>query len=273
MTATYSSDANFNGSSDTELHEVVPVNVVVKDSHVAEPPSGTTSMLFTVTLSAPATGAASVNYATADNGSAVGGADCLGGADYVTTSGFLNFNTGQQIQTISVVVCSDGTAEPDETFIMNLSTPVNLTITDGTATGTITAANPPGTVLISEVRTSGPGGGDYDFVEIYNNTSAPLIVSASDASAGYALYKMGAACGDSPVLIGTIPNGTNIPARGQTKRTQSIQLRVPTRSWVGLPVKINEQVASGFPSGPAIGLSLLHSSSSQRSFPTSLRDS
>jgi hypothetical protein len=214
LTATYSSDANFNGSSDTEAHEVVPLNVVVKDAHAAEPTSGTTTMLFTVTLSGPATGAASVNYATADNGSAVGGADCTGGADYVTASGFLNFNTGQQIQTIPVTVCSDGTVEGDETFLMNLSTPVNLSITDGTATGTITAANPPGTVLISEVRTSGPGGVDDDFVEIYNNTDTPLNVAASDASLGFGLFKMGAACGDTPVLVGTIPNGTVIPARG-----------------------------------------------------------
>ncbi len=213
LTATYSGDSNFNGSAGTAPHEVVPADVVVKDAHAAEPPSGTTTMLFTVTLSAPATGAASVNYATADNGSAVGGT-CVGGADYETTSGTLNFNTGQQIQTIPVVICSDGTAEGDETFLMNLSTPVNLTITDGQATGTITAANPPGTVLISEVRTSGPGGLDDDFVEIYNNTNSPLVVSASDASAGLGLFKMGAACGDVPVLVGTIPNGTNIPARG-----------------------------------------------------------
>ncbi|MFZ0063444.1 MAG: Calx-beta domain-containing protein, partial [Pyrinomonadaceae bacterium] len=214
LTATYSSDANFNTSLGTTPHQVVIPDVVVKDAHAAEPSSGTTTMLFTVTLSSPSTGAASVNYATADNGSAVGGADCTGGADYVTASGFLNFNTGQQIQTIPVTVCSDGTAEGDETFLMNLSTPVNVTITDGTATGTITAANPPGTVLISEVRTSGPGGVDDDFVEIYNNTDTPLNVAASDASAGFGLFKMGAACGDSPVLVGTIPNGTVIPARG-----------------------------------------------------------
>ena len=31
---------------------------------------------------------------------------------------------------------------------------------------------------------------------------------------GYGLFKMGATCGDTPVLIGTIPNGTVIPARG-----------------------------------------------------------
>jgi hypothetical protein len=194
----------------------VPVDVSIKDATVAEPPSSTTSMLFTVTLSAPATGPVSVNYATADGGAtpATGGTCGGGGADYATTNGTVNFVSGQQVQTIAIQVCSDGTVEPDETFLVNLSTPTNGIIVDGQATGTITAANTPGTTLISELRTSGPGGTNDDFVEIYNNTNSPLTVAASDASAGYGLYKAGATSGDTPVLIGTIPNGTIIPARG-----------------------------------------------------------
>jgi len=35
-----------------------------------------------------------------------------------------------------------------------------------------------------------------------------------DPSHGYGLYKMGADCSATPVLIGVIPNGTVIPARG-----------------------------------------------------------
>jgi hypothetical protein len=211
LTATYSSDANFNGSSDTEAHDVVPVNVDVKDAQVGEPASGSVNMVFTVTLSNPATSTGSVNFQTAD-GTATAGT-CGSGGDYVSTSGTVTFTTGQQLQTISVPVCADASPEGDETFLVNLSTPTNLTIADGQATGTITP-NTPGTVLISEVRTSGPSGSADDFVEIYNNTNSPLTVAASDASAGYGLFKSGAAEGDTPVLIGTIPNGTVIPARG-----------------------------------------------------------
>ena len=97
---------------------------------------------------------------------------------------------------------------------MNLSSPINATIIDGTATGTITTTSPAGAILISELRTSGPGGAGDDFVEVYNNSDSPHTVAATDASAGYGLYKMGATCADAPVLIGTIPNGTVIPARG-----------------------------------------------------------
>src|SRR6185503_7892065 len=171
----------------------VPPDISIKDAKVGEPPTGSTPMLFTVVLSAPASGPVSVNYATANGGAtpATGGT-CAGGADYETSNGTVNFVAGQQIQTIGIQVCSDATAEGDETFLVNLSTPVNGNILDGQATGTITP-NTPGVTLISELRTSGPSGTNDDFVEIYNNTDSPLTVTASDASPGYGLFKKGAA--------------------------------------------------------------------------------
>src|SRR6185436_11482988 len=142
------------------------------------------------------------------------GAVCGGAVDYVTTSGSLNFASGERLKTISVPVCSDGASEPDETFLLNLSGATGATIQDNQAVGTITAANPAGTFLISELRTSGPAGLGDDYVELYNNTNTPLTVAASDASAGYGLFKQGADCNATPILIATIPNGTVIPARG-----------------------------------------------------------
>jgi CSLREA domain-containing protein len=222
LTATYSGDSNFNTSSDTENHDVINAIANVNDAKVPEPPSGTTSMLFTVTLSNPAAaGGASVQYATQDQvagpGHAVGGASCgTPGVDYVTAAlTTLSFAVGEQVKTIPITICSDAdNSEPDETFLLNLSNPVNNVIGDGQAVGTITAANVAGTFLVSELRTSGPGGAGDDFVELYNNTNSPLTVTASDASAGYGVYKMGTDCNAAPVLIGTIPNGTIIPARG-----------------------------------------------------------
>lgn len=192
-----------------------PVNV--QDAKAAEPASGTSTMLFTVALGGPAPASASVNYATADQSVAVGHAvagTCGAGGDYVATSGTLNFAVGQQYATIAVPVCADAASEPDETFLLNLSSPSNVTIADGQAVGTITNANTAGTLIISELRTSGPGGLGDDFVELYNNTDSPLTVMASDASAGYGLFKMGTDCNAAPVLIATLPNGTIIPARG-----------------------------------------------------------
>ena len=188
-------------------------NISVLDARVAEPTSGTTNMLFTVALSAPApAGGTAVDYATAVGG----GNPATPGSDYTAiTTTTLTSQQGQQIKTVAVSVSSDAdNTETDETLLVNLSNAVNGTIVDGQATGTITVANAAGTFLISELRTSGPAGPDDDFIEVHNNTNSPLTVAASDASGGYGVYKKGVDCNATPVLVGTIPNGTLIPARG-----------------------------------------------------------
>ena len=127
-------------------------------------------MVFTVTLSAPApTGGASVDFTTQDQAPAINRATA--GQDYTTTSGTVNFAQGEQIKVISVPVLADSfNNEQSETFLVLLSNPVNVTITNGTATGTILIKPKAGTILITELRTSGPAGAGDDFVEIYNNT-------------------------------------------------------------------------------------------------------
>ena len=184
----------------------------VQDGKAAEPATGSVNMVFTVTFSGPAPpGGASVNFTTQDQAPALNHA--VAGQDYTATSGTVTFAAGQQFKTISVPVLADANlAEVNETFQVVLSNPLNGVIANGTATGTITQGNTAGTLLISELRTSGPGGPGDDFVELYNNTNSPLTVNGT--SGGYGVYKMGATCADAPVLIGTIPNGTVISARG-----------------------------------------------------------
>jgi uncharacterized repeat protein (TIGR01451 family) len=188
-------------------------NISIQDASLAEPKSGTANMIFTVALSAPApAGGVSVNYATQDIVPASINT-ATAGQDYTATSGTLNFAAGEQFKTILVSILSDNKkGENNESFLVVLSNPVNVIITDGTATGTIIENDAAGAVLISELRTSGPGGAGDDFVEIYNNSDSPHVVNGT--SGGYGLFKMGATCSDTPVLLGVIPNGTTIPARG-----------------------------------------------------------
>ncbi|MCM3905164.1 MAG: Ig-like domain-containing protein [Pyrinomonadaceae bacterium] len=203
-------DPSVGGMNDPTVTLVtVPPDLFVRDASVAEPAAGSTPMIFTLALSTPApTGGIVVNLSTA-NGTATGGT-CAGGADYESvTGGTTTFAAGEQIKTFPVTVCSDATAEGDETFTLNVNSAPGAVIVDGTGTGTITL-NQPGTILISEMRTSGPAGAGDDFVEIYNNTDTPHTVPAG----GYGLFKMGADCNAVPVLIGTIPATTVIPQRG-----------------------------------------------------------
>jgi Calx-beta domain len=72
----------------------------------------------------------SVNYTTA-NGTATAG------MDYVQTSGTLVFPSGVTSETINVPIISVTSGGPTKTFTMNLSSPVNATITRGQGTGSI----------------------------------------------------------------------------------------------------------------------------------------
>ena len=98
---------------------------------VAEGAAGvTTAARFTVTLSKAATTAVTVAYATA-NGTAAAG------TDYTAAAGSLSFAAGETTKTVTVSIIGDATVEPDETFTLLLSNPVNATIATGTATATI----------------------------------------------------------------------------------------------------------------------------------------
>ena len=61
-----------------------------------------------------------------------------GNSDYVSASGTLTIAAGQTTGTIPVTVIGDIAIESDETFTMTLSNPTNATLSDATATGTIT---------------------------------------------------------------------------------------------------------------------------------------
>jgi uncharacterized repeat protein (TIGR01451 family) len=203
------------GSADPTVTQILtPPAIAIKDASVAEPASGSAPAAFAVTLSHSFTHTVTVNYATAPD---TGGANpATAGSDYTSTGGTLTFNPGETVQTISVPVLADAdNAETNETFLVNLSGATGgSTITDSQAVGTITPNSTPGTVIISELRTSGPAGPDDEFVELQNNTDTPITVTASDASAGWAIVKTGNDCNATPVVIAVIPNGTVIPARG-----------------------------------------------------------
>jgi uncharacterized repeat protein (TIGR01451 family) len=198
---------------------LTPPDITIKDASVAEPVSGSTPAAFAVTLSHAFSHTLTVNFATTDDTS--GANPATAGSDYTSASGTLTFNPGETVQTISVPVLADAAAETNETFLVNISGASDLTITDAQAVGTITPDSTAGTVLISEVRTSGPAGADDEFVELLNNTDSDITVQASDGSAGWTLVKSGSDCSATPVVVAVIPNGTVIPARGNYLLTGS----------------------------------------------------
>jgi uncharacterized repeat protein (TIGR01451 family) len=105
--------------------------LVINDVAVTEGDSGTTTAVFTVTLSAAQTQTVTVDYATADNTATTGD------NDYLAASGTLTFTPGLTLQTIIVTVNGDTNVEGNETFFANLSNPTNAGIVDGQGLGAI----------------------------------------------------------------------------------------------------------------------------------------
>lgn len=116
-------------------------SVRVNDVSVSEGNGGTRNATFTMTLSAPSATTTSVRFATTAG-------TATEGVDYVRRSGTTTFSPGQTSRTQSIVVNGDTTFEPNETFFVNLSSPIGLTIGDAQGVGTIvnddTSPNAPG---------------------------------------------------------------------------------------------------------------------------------
>jgi Calx-beta domain/RTX calcium-binding nonapeptide repeat (4 copies) len=110
-------------------------SISIGDAAVTEGNSGTTTISFPVTLSIASRQAVSVSFATADG-------TATAPSDYASASGSVSFKPGEKSKTIDVAVVGDTTYEQDETFTITLSNPVNATIANGSATGTIKNDDP-----------------------------------------------------------------------------------------------------------------------------------
>jgi hypothetical protein len=72
--------------------------------------------------------AISVNFGTS-NGSAVGGASCQNGADFITASGTLNWAANDMAaKSITVQICQDTVAESAENFGVTVSAPTGSAV-------------------------------------------------------------------------------------------------------------------------------------------------
>jgi Bacterial Ig-like domain/Lamin Tail Domain/Secretion system C-terminal sorting domain len=125
------------------------ISLTINDVSLNEGNIGTTSFIFTVSLSSPAgAGGVSFDIATANNTATI--AD----NDYVAQS-----LTGQTIAAgnstymFTVVVNGDVNIEPNETFFVNVTNVVGATVTDGQGTGTILNDDFPPNPYISLVTT------------------------------------------------------------------------------------------------------------------------
>jgi hypothetical protein len=108
---------------------VVP-KVSIGGSQVVEGATGTRAARFTVALSQPTTVPVTVAYATAPG-------TATATTDYTSKSGTVTIPANATSTTVSVLLKGDATVEPNETYSVKLSAPVNATLGRATGSGLI----------------------------------------------------------------------------------------------------------------------------------------
>ncbi len=106
--------------------------IEINDVEIAEGDSGTTPMVFTVSLSAPSASTITVDFSTM---TIPGGASP--GTDFVATTGTVTFDPGEVTQPVTVEIVGDVTVETTEEFLVVLDDPSGATIGDGEGRGRI----------------------------------------------------------------------------------------------------------------------------------------
>jgi hypothetical protein len=127
-------------------HLALPPDITINDITLAEGNAGTTNARFTVSLSFPSTQTVEVDWAAVD------GTATLADSDFLAAGGHLTFPPGTVSLPVDVPVVGDLKFEPDETFVVNLTTPVNATIADAQGVGTILNDDGTPQLSIDDVR-------------------------------------------------------------------------------------------------------------------------
>ena len=111
----------------------------------ASGPENASHLEFEVSLGAQTGNSVTVSYDTSD-------ATAIAGEDYEAASGTLTFQAGTVLRTIPVSPKDDDRAEPTETFVVKLSSPVGATLADAEGIGTITDNDDPPEVSIGDAE-------------------------------------------------------------------------------------------------------------------------
>lgn len=193
--------------------------ITINDVSITEGNSGTTSLVFTATLTNAASGAFTVNYATANNSATTAN------SDYVATSGTLNFaGTNGETKTISVTVNGDATTEADETFFVNLTNASNVNVRIFDAQGIGTIQNDDGGAALSISASNAPklegNSGTTTFFFTVNRGGD----ASGTSSATYTVSGSGGNPANTADFGGSLPTGT--VAFNPLETSKQIQINV-----------------------------------------------
>jgi hypothetical protein len=186
---------------------LVPPSVSIDDVTVTEGNIGTTSAMFTLTLSYAYGTPITVHYQTADGSASAG-------SDYTAASADVTFAPGETSIIIPIAVTPDRTPESTETFVVNLSSS-DAIIGDGQGLGAILDDEP--RISINDVSVTEGNAGSvnatftvslsfaYDApVTVHYATAAGSAAAGSDYSTGSADVTFAAGQTTRPVTVAVL---------------------------------------------------------------------
>lgn len=117
-------------NADIGAFEVQDNRLIITDVTKTEGGTGSNEYIFNVLLQNSTAEPITVDFTTVQD-------TARAGEDFLPVSGTLEFNPGDLVQTITVIVNGDSTPEDEEQFFLQLSNPVNATLLDAVGVGTI----------------------------------------------------------------------------------------------------------------------------------------
>ena len=150
-----------------------PPVLSIDDVSVGEGDAGNTTASFTASLSAPNSSPVTFTFATTAG-------TATAGTDYTTASGSKTIPAGSTSVPINIVVKGDTVDEPDETFGVTISAPVNATIGDGSGVGTISDDDPLPLISVGDASLAegDAGGSTITFGVTLSHASAQTVTVA-----------------------------------------------------------------------------------------------
>ena len=221
-------------------------SITIGAATVTEGNSGTVSAVFNLSLSAPSSGAVTVDFTTA-----AGSASAP--SDLVAAAGTVTFNPGEVSKQIAVQVVGDIVIEPNETYSVNLSNPTNATIAGaGFGLGTITDDDARTITIGTSTLAEGNAG----------TTNATFTVTLSASSANTVTVNYATADGSATAPADYLSvSGTVTFNPGETSKIITVQivgelLTEPSETYsVNLSNPTNATIA-----GSGIGLGTINAS-------------
>ncbi|MCX8014527.1 MAG: hypothetical protein N2748_00765, partial [candidate division WOR-3 bacterium] len=163
----------------TILNDDNQPSISINDVTLNEGNTGTTSFVFTLTLSNLSYQTITVDYSTADNTATIAN------NDYIAASGTVTFNPDEGSKQITVLVNGDYDYELNETFFVNLTNAINATIADNQGIGTILNDDEPPAITITDTTDYEGNSGTKSFgfyVTLSVSSYLPVTVNYTTAN-------------------------------------------------------------------------------------------